>query len=427
MMKHTCRWGLVAAGILLCASQSGWLLAADKKGDLLEETKRRLELTAQKVESEVNDNLADAEKLSKTEPAKAAQLLRRTLFILNDDVSMTATKRDSLLKALRDKIQKYDSDADRKAFEKPVDPKPAPKDDERRRDEDRVKAELDAIRTIRDAGRSADADRRMDDLSRRYPDNPAVKAWRMTGRAKDTLAENDRIKREREEAFNSVGTQLEKTMTIPVRDVTFPSDWKSRVEKRTSQPQMTKKEKSIMDALQTQITVELEKTPLTEVLDYLSKKMDVPISVEKNMLEAVGAAGDQPVTVVGRDVTLRTVLRKVLGEVGLTYIVEDEMIKVVTPEVAKNKLVIRSYSVADLIWVPGTPQLGPASPFFQQAQLAANVQNLISMIVTTIEPESWEINGLGGKGTIAFYGPTMSLIIKQSAELHMVMGSGYKK
>jgi hypothetical protein len=423
MMKSAGGWGLLAAGILFCASSAIRLCAADKN-DLLEETKRRLDLNAQKLESEVNDSITEAEKLAKTEPAKAAQVLRRELLSVSDDVSMTAAKRDALLKSLREKIQKYDADADRKAFDKPADPKPTPKPDDKHRDDDKLKSEMDAIRAIRDAGRSSDADRRMQDLARRYPDNPAVKAWSMTSGLKDNIAEGERLKREHAEGLNRIGNETERSLMIPVKDVTLPPDWETRVKKRTSQPAMTKKEKSIMDALQTQIKeIELTKRPLSEVIDYLSKKMDVPIDLSTSMLEAAGAASDTPITIVGRDVSLRTVLRKVLGELGLTYIVEDETIKVVTPDIAKNKLVVRSYSVADLIWV-GNSQLGP---FLQQAQMAANIQSLINMIVTTIEPESWEVNGLGGKGTIAFYGPTMSLIIKQSSELHSVLGAGYGK
>jgi hypothetical protein len=414
-----------SAFILFIGSQAA-VWAQDKKSDLLEETKRQLDLKAQKLDAEVTDSLVDAEKVAKTDPAKAAQSLRRTLIAVSSDLSMTADKRDSLLKTLRDRIQKYDSDADRKVFEKPVEPKSSPKVDDKRRDDDRVKSELDAIRALQKAGRTAEADRGMADLARRYPDNPAVKAWSMVGSRKDQLAEADRIKKDRGEAFGRIGNEIERVVPIPEGGVAFPPDWKDRVAKRSSQPAMTKKEKAILEALQTQISVEFNKQPISDVIEALSKKMNVTIMLDNAILDALGVAADTPVTVVGRDVSLRTILHKVLGEVGLTYIIEDETIKVVTPEMAKNKLVIRTYSVADLVWVGNTGIGGFLQPGLQQLQLAANIQNLIGMIVTTIEPDSWEINGTGGKGTIAFYAPTMSLIVKQSAELHMAMGGAFK-
>ena len=47
------------------------------------------------------------------------------------------------------------------------------------------------------------------------------------------------------------------------------------------------------------------------------------------------------------------------------------------------------------------------------------------IIVTSIDPDSWEQRG--GPGTIRYYAPTRSLVIRQSAEVHtMVKGSLYK-
>ncbi len=50
------------------------------------------------------------------------------------------------------------------------------------------------------------------------------------------------------------------------------------------------------------------------------------------------------------------------------------------------------------------------------------MQMLIVMVTQTVEPDSWEVNGKGGLGTIVFYPPTMSLVVKQTAEMHYLMG-----
>jgi hypothetical protein len=49
-----------------------------------------------------------------------------------------------------------------------------------------------------------------------------------------------------------------------------------------------------------------------------------------------------------------------------------------------------------------------------------NAARLIELIKTTIEPGSW---GEGG-GTILYYLPTHSLVVKQSALVHSRMGIG---
>ena len=57
-------------------------------------------------------------------------------------------------------------------------------------------------------------------------------------------------------------------------------------------------------------------------------------------------------------------------------------------------------------------------PILTQIQMAQNIRQLIDLIQSTIEPSSWEANGRGGLGTIVFYPATMSLIVKQTAEVH---------
>src|SRR5207244_8352565 len=45
----------------------------------------------------------------------------------------------------------------------------------------------------------------------------------------------------------------------------------------------------------------------------------------------------------------RNVLRKIFNELGLTYIIKDEMIQVVTASRAKDMMVVRRYYVGDLL------------------------------------------------------------------------------
>jgi hypothetical protein len=60
-------------------------------------------------------------------------------------------------------------------------------------------------------------------------------------------------------------------------------------------------------------------------------------------------------------------------------------------------------------------------PILGQQQLLQNVGALIKLI-QSVEPETWDVNG--GPGTVVFDPARMVLIIKQSAELHSVLG-GY--
>jgi hypothetical protein len=46
------------------------------------------------------------------------------------------------------------------------------------------------------------------------------------------------------------------------------------------------------------------------------------------------------------------------------------------------------------------------------------------MIQTNVEPESWKING--GPGTIVFDPARLMLVVKQTAEIHYMLGGGMK-
>lgn len=47
-------------------------------------------------------------------------------------------------------------------------------------------------------------------------------------------------------------------------------------------------------------------------------------------------------------------------------------------------------------------------------------QALIQLIQTTIEPNSWSVNG--GRGTIGYYTPLHALVVRQTAEQHHQLG-----
>src|SRR4051812_13274383 len=82
-------------------------------------------------------------------------------------------------------------------------------------------------------------------------------------------------------------------------------------------------------------------------------------------------------TLTLRGVTLRSMLRLMLKEQELTYVVRDEVLQITTPEDAESQLLIRVYDCRDLLAmaapdVPkGTQQRRPAEPSAQDASSAA--------------------------------------------------------
>ncbi|REK12953.1 MAG: hypothetical protein DWQ37_10015 [Planctomycetota bacterium] len=54
------------------------------------------------------------------------------------------------------------------------------------------------------------------------------------------------------------------------------------------------------------------------------------------------------------------------------------------------------------------------------AQTAANAEQLIELIQTTIAPASWQVNG--GQGTIMYFAPKQVLVIRQTGGVHNQLG-----
>lgn len=52
--------------------------------------------------------------------------------------------------------------------------------------------------------------------------------------------------------------------------------------------------------------------------------------------------------------------------------------------------------------------------------VAARAQELIDLIQSTVEPDSWAVNG--GRGTIFFYSPLNVLVVRQTGEVHSQLG-----
>ena len=119
---------------------------------------------------------------------------------------------------------------------------------------------------------------------------------------------------------------------------------------------MTDRERAILRELNKTRSVDYDGQTLEEVINQLSKSMGQTITLNKADLESVGASYETPVKLQMKNVATRSILKKILGELNLTYIMKDESIIVMTPERAKNTLTTRTYYVGDLITGPSESQ-----------------------------------------------------------------------
>ena len=151
-------------------------------------------------------------------------------------------------------------------------------------------------------------------------------------------------------------------------------------------------------------------------MQLLSTAIDQKIYVDTKSLEARGVNLDDKVDVPG-GVSARSSLRIMLQSKGLTFVLRENVIQVVTVEDAKKQCVSRAYDVRDLVSNGAiVGNVGPWGAYLDYQATANNAQIIIDAIKKGVEPSAWEESG--GVGNITFHHGTMSLIVRAPSEVH---------
>lgn len=286
-----------------------------------------------------------------------------------------------------------------------------------------VVAGIKAVQKATDAGKTAEANAEIARLTKLYPTNPSVQALGYSGSIAGRLDEAIALQTEMRDRWVKVQRNIERSALPAVMDVEFPKDWKEISARRLKTVELSAKEKKIIEALDKPVTVNFRERPFEEALQDLSNMLDQPLLLDKASLKDLEVDLKRGSTLEAKGLSGRTVLRSLLATHGLTFVVKDETIQVVTVERARNLLTTRVYYLGDLIkgtGVFGGPEWGP---FLNAEQAAENARNLTAMITKSIDPLSWRENG--GAGTVTFHAPSMSIIVRASTEVHSSLGRSF--
>ena len=190
-------------------------------------------------------------------------------------------------------------------------------------------------------------------------------------------------------------------------------------------------EQKIFSALEDDTRLEFIETPLNSVIDFLKDQHDINIEIDTKALDDIGVGTDSPITRNLKGISLRSALRLMLKDLGLTYVVKDEVLLITTPEEAESKLVTKVYPVGDLVIPIQSGMMGGMMGGMGGGMMGGSgymsvaiAQNLRQLIQESINPDSWyELNELG-EGTIMVY-PTQQpkkLAIYQTPDVHQQIG-----
>ncbi|MFM7108395.1 MAG: VWA domain-containing protein, partial [Planctomycetaceae bacterium] len=248
-----------------------------------------------------------------------------------------------------------------------------------------------------------------EEIAKEAPDlwagHPVPMTARVVGRTAPLVArildydtENVRTRRDQQRGFMDT-LHLVDAAAIPFPDeppIIYPTAerWReiSRLREKYKSVDLanpTKNEKRIYESLEKEVsrTFDFQETPLRAVISQLQDEFNIQIVPDMQALTDAGIDLDATtVTQKLQGVSLRSALRLLLREPGLTYVIKDEVLLITTKEKAQENLVVKVYPVADLV-LPVNPSSG-LNPFQTGGGLGG--QNSIN--------SGMNMGGMGGGG-----------------------------
>lgn len=141
--------------------------------------------------------------------------------------------------------------------------------------------------------------------------------------------------------------------------------------------------------------------PLNEAVAVLAKQSGISMQVDRRALEELGLADDTPVQIEVEDISLKSILRLMLREMDLTYMIRDEILVITTIEACEGALVSRVY-------------------YMESTGFLGDFDSIMQAIQQTIVPDTWE--ALGGPSTMTpltvGVGNRPSLVVSTTFDIH---------
>lgn len=161
------------------------------------------------------------------------------------------------------------------------------------------------------------------------------------------------------------------------------------------------------------VTLDFQDAKLRDVLVQIRRTININLAVDESSLAEEGRSMTDLISIQVSEISARSALKLVLEPLGLTYIVQDEVVVVTNRVRAKGELVQVTYPVAHIFPVPPDQKSTEAT---LPEKNGAALMGLRELILKTISPDSWE--ECGGKGSIKVFPTTDGLVVRQTKDVH---------
>ena len=337
------------------------------EGSFLEEFERENRIREQILVTEINAALNDARDQMATAPLEVEQNLKLML----ERVLQAPELDDAVRAQLRDRLEATLRETARRAVEREIEEREAlaraaeARDrlrvlDNLTRDQLRVEQLIERFNGLLAEGRYVEAEEVAAAEARALePDLPAAVTASLVARTAGFHVANLAYREAREKNFMEVLALVQKS-SIPFPDeppIVYPeaSVWRDLTESRKKFSSVDLKapggaEEKIINELAKPTQVDFIETPINQAMEFLQDYHDIAIVLNRRALDDVGL--DPETTTITRSlkgISLRSALRLILQEHDLTYVIQDEVLQITTPDQANQDLVTKVYPVADLV------------------------------------------------------------------------------
>src|SRR5262249_10554890 len=150
-----------------------------------------------------------------------------------------------------------------------------------------------------------------------------AKAEEMIKTGKGALSAYDQLRRQRERGVLAVDRDVLEAATdnTPRPPSKGLRDWENRHRPRGIN--LRPKEVGLVRMLNSTLSVNFDKMSLKDAIAYLQEKTDINIFVDESSLRDATVEYDDPVTFKAKGAQVRTILKAVLADKGLTFIIKE--------------------------------------------------------------------------------------------------------
>lgn len=333
--------------------------------DLIEEAKARSAIEAQRLTRAVGEAIKEADRLAKTDPDAAINLLKGTLLTLEESSEGKDAAAAGLSRRVEQRLRTIHRSRQRLEAERLERDKALASADARRRRmseeslrEQTQKELMNRFGQLLAAGETDEAVRVAREVERLDPDDPAADAARANAELAGRYARAEEVELVKQDQWWRALFSVERS-AIPMPDnqiITFPpaKEWeelsilRSKYKEAVDLAPVTPREADIRRALSRPITFEFEDTPLRDVMAFIKEYANINVILDPNGLAGVGVEPDQPVTLTLENVSLRSALNLMLDPLELTFSVTNDVLLITSKPSAEENLITKVYPVADL-------------------------------------------------------------------------------